>query len=489
MKQLEIKDFKAFKNRIYFDLGNPPKNMLLFGENGSGKTSVFEAIKLCFYRDRLLKPHQTIGAPAEQKANEEKNFYRSYNHRVPAGSALKDFTLKVNGSDFKGFSSKDYQCFMVSSDDLYNIQSELVDGKINKRDVINLPAILKKAYFPIDDVDNFVKTNIASIVSDVNASLKGDFVEDIGIGQENTDYDVFIKSGDGSLREYDGLHVIFNEAIVNLVILLLLLHSVLKSQKPTSRRILVLDDMVTSLDASNRNFLIEFVLNKFGDFQKIVLTHNIGFNNLFYKKIDREGHVDDWVFQNIYITKAGPQQYYYNEFGKAQVILDEFKNGLLAPGDVGNVLRKRFEAIIYELAKAIQVGEVHQATNLVGRMVTAGRPIYVRKKDGKCLGSDDLVGEIKSIMSGTETPIEKLRKIKDEIEKYASDADLQKIVHIIKEMHFYEKIMIHQLSHGATAMPVFNQKEVEDSLKIIVSLEHLVKQYTAANKNSWQVMM
>ena len=116
-------------------------------------------------------------------------------------------------------------------------------------------------------------------------------------------------------------------------------------------------------------------------------------------------------------------------------------------------------------------------------------PDDVRKKEGKYLGSDDLVGEIKTIMSGTETPIEKLRKIKDEIEKYASDADLQKIVHIIKEMHFYEKIMIHQLSHGATAMPVFNQKEVEDSLKIIVSLEHLVKQYTAANKNSWQVMM
>ena len=230
MKQLEIKDFKAFKNRIYFDLGDPPKNMLLFGENGSGKTSVFEAIKLCFYRDRLLKPYLTIGAPAEQKNNEEKNFYRSYNHRVPAGCALKDFSLKVNGSDFKAFSSKDYQCFMVSPDDLYNIQSELIDGKINKRDVINFPAILKKAYFPINDVDNFVKTNIASIVSDVNVSLKGDFVEDIEIGQENTNYDVFIKSGDGSLREFDGLHMIFNEAIVNLVILLLLLHSVLKSQ-------------------------------------------------------------------------------------------------------------------------------------------------------------------------------------------------------------------------------------------------------------------
>lgn len=478
MKKLEIKDFKAFKDRICFDLGNPPKNILLFGENGSGKTSIYEAIKLCFYRERLLKPHLTIGAAAAQRANEERDFYRSYNHRVAVGATMTDFSLKINGSDFKSFPVKDYQCFMVSSDDL------------NDMHVINLPAILKKAFFPINDVNVFVKTNIAAVVKDVNASLKDDFVEDIEIGQENTNYDIFIKNGDGSLREYNGLHVVFNEAIINLVILLLLLHSILKLQETVCHRILVLDDMVTSLDASNRKFLIEFVLRKFGDFQKIVLTHNIGFNNLFYKKIVRESNVNEWVFQNIYITKAGPQQYFYDEFGSAQEILDQFDNGLLTPGTVGNVLRKRFEAVIYDLAKAIQSGEVHHATDLVARMVSSGRPpLYVRKKNGKFLGSDDLVSEIETILKGTEAEADKLQKIKDEIEKYASDADLQKIIHIIKEMHFYEKIMVHQLSHGATAMPNFNRKEVDSCLKMVVSLESLVKRYAAANNNSWSVMM
>ena len=478
MNKLEIKDFKAFKDRICFDLGTPPKNMLLFGENGSGKTSIYEAIKLCFYRERLLKPHLTIGAAAPQRANEERDFYRGYNHRVAAGETMNNFSLKINGNDFKGFSVKDYQCFMVSS------------GDLNDTHVINLPAILKKAFFPISDVDVFVKTNIAAIVSDVNASLKDDFVEDIEIGQENTNYDIFIKNGDGSLREYDGLHVVFNEAIINLVVLLLLLHSILKSQDAACHRILVLDDMVTSLDASNRKFLIEFVLRKFGDFQKIVLTHNIGFNNLFYKKIVRESNVNDWVFQNIYITKAGPQQYFYDEFGNAQEILEQFDKGLLTPGTVGNVLRKRFEAVVYDLAKAIQSGEVHHATDLVARMVSSGRPpLYVRRKKSKFLGRDDLVREIETIMKGTEADADKLQKIKDEIEKYASDADLQKIVHIIKEMHFYEKIMIHQLSHGATAMPSFNRKEVDNCLKMIVSLEALVNQYAAANNNSWAVMM
>lgn len=478
MKQLEIKDFKAFKNRIFFDLGNTSKNMLLFGENGSGKTSIYEAMKLCFYWDRLLKPHLTIGASAEQKANEERDFFRSYNHRVPGGDPIINFSLKINGSDFKNLPRNDYQCFMVSSDDLKDT------------DRINLPDTLKKTFFPIDDVDGFVKKNIAGIVNDVNASLKNDFVEDVEIGQEDTNYNIYIKNGNGSLKEYDGLHVIFNEAIINLVKLLLLLHSILKLKDMTRHRILVLDDIVTSLDASNRKFMIEFVLRNFVDFQKIISTHNIGFNNLFYKKIVREDNVDNWVFQNIYITKNGPQQYFYNEFGSAQEILNQFDSGLLDPGTVGNVLRKRFEAVIYDLAKAIQSGEVHKATDLVARMISSGRPpLYVQRNGNKYLGSDDLVNEIENIMNGPDTATVKLQKINDEIEKYASDADLQKILHIIKEMHFYEKIMIHQLSHGAAAMPSFNRKEVESCLKMIVSLEALVKQYSAANNNSWQVMM
>lgn len=54
------------------------------------------------------------------------------------------------------------------------------------------------------------------------------------------------------------------------------------------------------------------------------------------------------------------------------------------------------------------------------------------------------------------TSSDKVQKIKDEIDKYATDADLTKMIDTIKEMHFYEKIMIHQLSHGSSPMPVFS---------------------------------
>lgn len=190
------------------------------------------------------------------------------------------------------------------------------------------------------------------------------------------------------------------------------------------------------------------------------------------------------MFQNVYITKSGPQQYCFDEFGKAEDILNELNSGMLQPNTVGNELRKRFEADIYELAKLLQVGEVHQATCIVGRLIDPAKPVYVSRTNNKCLMAEDLVKSISGIASGTDLDSDKVQKIKDEIDKYATDADLTKMIDIIKEMHFYEKIMIHQLSLGSSPMPVFSQKEVEDAINLIMALESLIKQFYPAKSNS-----
>lgn len=65
MEKLEINHFKAFGSRIAFILSTQRKNLLLYGENGAGKTSVYEALKLLFFRKRLLKGKITIGGTPE----------------------------------------------------------------------------------------------------------------------------------------------------------------------------------------------------------------------------------------------------------------------------------------------------------------------------------------------------------------------------------------------------------------------------------------
>ena len=43
--KIEIKNFKTFRGPDVIDLGRKGQNLLLYGENGSGKTSLYEALK------------------------------------------------------------------------------------------------------------------------------------------------------------------------------------------------------------------------------------------------------------------------------------------------------------------------------------------------------------------------------------------------------------------------------------------------------------
>lgn len=49
ISKIILRDFRAFPNSadiFEFDLGADGKNLLLFGENGSGKSSLFHALRL-----------------------------------------------------------------------------------------------------------------------------------------------------------------------------------------------------------------------------------------------------------------------------------------------------------------------------------------------------------------------------------------------------------------------------------------------------------
>lgn len=476
MDKIEIKNFKAFGGRLAINPTTAYKNVLIYGENGAGKTSLYEAIMLAFYRDKLLRPHLSVGAPAEQRANEEKDFYNSYNHKTEAGTPEIDFTIKINNGDFKTFNTDTYQCFMVSANDLNYSTHEIQDGKVVKKDCVNLKELLGSVNYPTFDIDAFLTAQGGNLIQAVNDSLKNDFVEGIEIGRENDQYDIFIKDDANHLRESNGLHAVFNEAKINLVVILLMLHVVLMIQNAGKRKLLVLDDLVTSLDNSNRLYLARFILSKFVGFQKILFTHSIGFNNMLYQCIEKNGDLGNWLTYNLYLTNGGPQIYDFGELKTAGEIKQGFISGVLQPNTVGTEIRKRFEAGIYELAKIIQIGEVHEATKLVARLVQS-EPIYVYKHSGKLRDANDLVKAIKDIVDGADTDAVKVQRITDEIEKYATNADLQKIIAFVKEFHFYEKMMIHSLSHGSAAMPNFNQKEVEGAMTLLEIIEHEIKSF------------
>ena len=481
MEKLVINHFKAFDSRIAF-LCHNNQNLLIYGENGSGKTSVYEAICQVFYRNRLLKPHITVGASAEVKAAEEQTYYRSFSHKQPIGTPLPEIFIEINDTDFKGFDSSGYACFMISNAYLKYENTDVVDNKAVIKDIINLKKIFSKCMLPSFDethkIEEFLNINGNLLITNVNKVLHNDFAESFHIGFDNQNFDIFIEDTSNNIRESNGLQKVFNEAKINLVLILLFFETVKIMQATVTlvKNLLVIDDLITSLDASNRLFFCNYILNHFTGFQKIILTHNVGYNNLMVNRIGEHNDTNNWKFYNLYITNQGPQLYSYNDLRKATDIRTEFDAGRLSPVDTGVAIRKRFEADIYEIAKYFSIDATSMAMTIVSNIVGGNVRFYYYKEGNKLKNADNLVETINAIIAEAATDTEKMTKITAEIAKYHSDADIVKLQQFIKEFHYFEKMLIHSLAHGTAPMPTFIQKEVHAATHLLEHIETLTSQ-------------
>lgn len=476
MEKIEITNFKAFKSRIALIPTVKRKNLLIYGENGSGKSSIYEALRLVFYHKRLLQPFVSRGASKEVKKAEIESFYRSFNNRKPTDAPSVNFNITYNNYDFKNFDSLTYQCFMLSYADLHYEQHKIEDGGIAEIDVINLKNLLSQVFYPEFSIDNFLAQKSETLINNVNQVLREKFAEDYRINIENDAYDIRIEQH--HIRESNGLHKIFNEAKINLALILIflesvkLLESVLEEGK---RKLLVIDDLITSLDACNRLYFANYLLTDFNTFQKIFLTHNVGYNNMIAMRIKEHGVSDSWILYNLYITESGPQIYSYDEIKSANDIRREFDNGTISPGQTGVEIRKRFEADVNEVAKMFQLDATSRAMDIIGDIISGHNKFYYCKQNGKIRDANNLVESIEAFVSGVSSDSDKVSNIQSELSKYHSDADVNKLVDFIKEFHFYERLFIHSLAHGTAPMPTFIQKEVYAATHLLESMENLIK--------------
>ncbi len=474
MEKIEINKFKAFNTRIALILEPEKKNLLLYGENGSGKSSIFEAIKLIFYKERLLNSRISVGASEEQKNAEEESFYNSYRHR----SVNSSIEIKINNSDFHFFNVANYHCYMLSHIDISYISHKIEDGKIRNIDIINLRKILENHFFPEFDTEDFWNRYKNEVINAVNNALENDFIETLRIGLENENLDIFLKDEPHHLRESNGLSTIFNEARLHLVVTLLLLSTILKLEEknPADHKIIVFDDIVNSLDAGNRRFITKYLLSKFDDFQKFIFTHNIGFNNITEDIIkNTEDEKDKWLLMNLYLTNRGPQLYDYNEIDTPEKIEDQFNKGFLQPNTVGNIIRKRFEADLNEFCKIIHAGKVELPKSIIDNLHN-NKPQYFLKNGKKILDANNLVKEIYDIVQSTNSDTDKINSINSKINNYTSNQDLGSVLSVIEEFTELERHFLHGLSHSSTAgMPEFQQKEIEASVLLLKKFEQCLR--------------
>ena len=474
MQNIEISGFKAFGKAVTLDFDAQQKSVMLYGENGSGKSSIYDALKLVFFRQKMLDEVLTIGGTQEQHRNETSDFYFAYRHR-PLGD---DINIRIDGMLMEEYDNRQRPCFMLDCH-----AAECPDNSFNLHNIA--AGIMQNVIEGKDGLRKFVDDNADEIMQKCNEVLEKGFIEAFRIGIEDNDKGIYIEDPDHGLRSCVMLGNYFNEAKLHLVSLLtqlVIIRMMAGSRDMGGRALLVMDDVVTSLDASNRKFLIYYLLEEFSDLQLLVMTHNIGFNNVFFNIAKEKGLNDMWLYANLYINAGGPHLYDYTRMTTATGIKRLYESGEEGLDNIGTMIRRRFEALLLEVSKILCIGASEDASTLVNRLLSQDKPIYLRKRDGKIFIADDLVREITRLLSIKELPASKLRKeISTVIGTYSTEHSLGNLIPVIRQFREYEKLVLHELSHGYTAMPPFNQKEVEASLVLLEKMEVCVRSLRMKN--------
>ncbi len=435
IKELRIKNFKAFQQEEVFDFGKRGKNMLVYGNNGSGKSSFFwalytllqsstkddEGIKkyLEKYVESNTDTHQTL---KNVFMDEEEDSYIKLTSIDTTSGKEEIYTISYDVINTNKVEDTIIQELNLASDFInYKLLHNFYRG--SHKQVVNLWPVFERDIFPfltegtqnwLEDiikkptldiprtprgyaVSSGKKTNyidklealnqkvqdlLTEIQNNANEFIKEEFCggkDSIKIKLtfnkkfkfENVRHDLWGKDRDGhrhhqlriklSVEIYEEkpephwksierVQSFLNEAQLTRIAIGIRIGALRTRPLEAAKfKVLVLDDMLISLDLSNRMDVVRIILNKenkdslkfFDSFQKFILTHDKGFFNLIRRNTDEE----NWVYYNFNKDESdnSPPKIKpdYTPLQKAVRYFeeDEFEN-------CGNELRKEAEAIL-----------------------------------------------------------------------------------------------------------------------------------------------
>lgn len=377
MQQIEIENFKGFhKPAVVIKTGGD--NLLLFGENGAGKSSLYEALRHFFFAAKIeaeLVPASAIGEDREQILND---YYAKLHYAGEPNPAV----IKVDNKEVSVFKKQEYQMFMISPSDL------------QARDKIQLEALCKNWYFD-GNIASVLATFWDDLQKEVNKTLTEEFRESINIRIDRSGsgsaiaYYIIVTDTRNERSHRNGLNIHFNESRLHLVQLLLMLEIAHLLYDNEKKNILVLDDFVTSLDAANRAFIVRYLLRAFKQFQLVVMTHNAGFYNLFRYEANLMDK-NRWHYGCLYCSDKTCK--YYEDKKSENLLVDVSAVSDADPEamkDVGNKLRRNFEILVHRIARHLSVGGIEESHILLSQLDNS--PIIYRNAEQ---GADSILNEI-----------------------------------------------------------------------------------------------
>ena len=473
LDSIKVERFKAFKEATTFSLSK--HNLLVYGENGTGKSSLFDALKVVFFYQKISDTHRVGVTPEEQQARLASYLSGKYDHRGEAG-----YSIEVNEEGYQDFINKedyvDYHVSMIGNSDIQ------VGNNISYKDILNKVYLYGDVTALLED-----ERRIAAVAEATNQDLKECFKEDnvtVAISREN-DLKCCLKGPWSDETYIENIRDYFNEAIINLVVLVLLLNTIKSLEEGDHRKaqILVLDDIITSLDASNRLLLMRYVRNRFTRYQKIVLTHNISFFNLWlYTMNSIKNEQGEWQTINIYDCGGKHKVYTYKVPGEHDKNRSQLLRGRLESGeedlqDLGNDIRRYFEELLHEFSKIVHVGGKNECSHILDRLEN-GKTVYLHEDEGHHFKTaEDMLDHMRGIM-GLEVNDIMIRQLRTKYASYRANRFFKEtVLPVIRELKMYQKLSMHPLSHAHLhGVPTYTEKELSMTIVLIEKFESVVNE-------------
>ena len=93
MEKLVLNNFKVFHS-FSIELSEN-ENALIYGENGTGKTSIFEALKLFYFKNRILDEQISPNVVGEERDNQVRQLLDEYKNDM-----TKSLSVEIDDESF-----------------------------------------------------------------------------------------------------------------------------------------------------------------------------------------------------------------------------------------------------------------------------------------------------------------------------------------------------------------------------------------------------
>lgn len=338
--EIEIKNFRAFRETCSINLHKKGKNLLIYGENGSGKSSLYLALKFFLESGEddsyMSQNHQNIFTEGDDRyiklhirADQQS---REHIYEWSQSTNETDDSLIIEASKTKGF--LDYKALLEThyvhrESDTVNVFELLIENLLAntvsfitgrslaeewddiqppfpRRNSINKIAILE------EQIENFNRELVTKLeeLQTKASEILDEFGYDVSLefGFQGIAYNREKKTLDGKQillkirffeREILTHQSFLNEAKLSAISIAIYFSSILL-QPDSKLKILALDDVLIGLDMSNRLPVIDILKEYFSDYQIFFMTYD----RAWYEIVKQRTVGSEWKYAEFYFSKT-----------------------------------------------------------------------------------------------------------------------------------------------------------------------------------------